>query len=136
MNRGGTLKVTYTVAASEANPKVALASIQADPLKTAATTVRGPNGQMWTLSDLYIASGASVTSDPVLVIKRNGDPVFTSPNINALEVDNPSRPFGLGNNEIVFMGGDELTIEIITTVDNDGTADSVVVKIPYGVDPA
>jgi hypothetical protein len=117
---------TATVGASDTSGTIDNVNITDSPELSTVTRFIVPEGQNWILEDLYIsASGDAGTSDPVVrVFKGGGRIMGTTPPLSNLLISNNSRP-PYSNVKFMFMGGESLSMQTITTTDNDASADNV-----------
>tara|TARA_B100000029_G_scaffold390913_1_gene387711 strand:- start:480 stop:899 length:420 start_codon:yes stop_codon:yes gene_type:complete len=117
---------TATVGASDTSGTIDNVNITDSPELSTVTRFIVPEGQNWILEDLYIStSGDAGTSDPVVrVFKGGGRIMGTTPPLSNLLISNNSRP-PYSNVKFMFMGGESLSMQTITTTDNDASADSI-----------
>ena len=125
-NTGLTLTCTATVVASATTPTIVQCTIKTSPTDSGNTEVFVPQTENWILTDMYIiASADSGTSDPMIeFIKNRGISMGTSTGISALLISNNTRPRFLPK-PIGFAGGDILSMQAITAIDNDATVDNI-----------
>ena len=125
-NTGLTLTCTATVTASATTPTIVHCTIKTSPTDSGNTEVFVPQTENWILTDMYIiASADSGTSDPMIeFIKNRGISMGTSTGISALLVTSNTRPRFLPR-PIGFAGGDILSMQAITAIDNDATVDNI-----------
>tara|TARA_R100000963_G_C4587219_1_gene65819 strand:- start:183 stop:599 length:417 start_codon:yes stop_codon:yes gene_type:complete len=126
-NTGRTLTVNMTVLASLAKPITRQCTIQLDPNMTAQSEVFVPTTENWVITDCYIlaAFGATGTTNPQIeFIKDRGVSMGITTPLSALLISNNTRPRFLPT-PIGYEAGSILTIQGITTVDNNVTADDI-----------
>ena len=126
-NTGRTLTVNFTVVASLAAPITRQCTIQLDPNMTAQSEIFVPTTENWVITDCYILSASTTgtdTTDPMIeFIKDRGVSMGITTPISALLISNNTRPRFLPT-PIGYEAGSILTIQAITTTDNNGTADN------------
>ena len=124
-NTGRTLTVNYQIAASLAAPQTNQCTIQIDPNMTAQSEIFVPTTENWVITDCSIlaALGATGTTDPMIeFIKDRGISMGITTPLSALLISNNTRPRFLPA-PIGYEAGSIITIQAITTTDNDATAD-------------
>ena len=124
-NTGRTLTVNYQIAPSLAAPHTNQCTIQIDPIMTAQSEIFVPTTENWVITDCYIlaALGATGTTDPMIeFIKDRGISMGITTPLSALLISNNTRPRFLPA-PIGYEAGSILTIQAITTTDNNATAD-------------
>ena len=125
-NTGRTLTVNYQIAASLAAPQTNQCTIQIDPNMTAQSEIFVPTTENWVITDCYIlaALGGTGTTDPMIeFIKDRGISMGITTPLSALLISNNTRPRFLPA-PIGYEAGSILTIQAITTTDNNATADN------------
>ena len=126
-NTGRTLICNVQVLASLATPQTVQATIQIDPNMTAQSEIFVPTTENWVITDCYIlaALGATGTTNPMIeFIKDRGVSMGITTPLSALLISNNTRPRFLPT-PIGYEAGSILTIQGITTVDNNVTADDI-----------
>jgi len=124
-NTGRTLTVNYQIAASLTAPQTNQCTIQIDPNMTAQSEIFVPTTENWVITDCYIlaALGGTGTTDPMIeFIKDRGISMGITTPLSALLISNNTRPRFLPA-PIGYEAGSILTIQAITTTDNNATAD-------------
>jgi len=124
-NTGRTLTVRYQIAASLIAPQTNQCTIQIDPNMTAQSEIFVPTTENWVITDCYIlaALGGTGTTDPMIeFIKDRGISMGITTPLSALLISNNTRPRFLPA-PIGYEAGSILTIQAITTTDNNATAD-------------
>jgi len=125
-NTGRTLTVNYQIAASLTAPQTNQCTIQIDPNMTAQSEIFVPTTENWVITDCYIlaALGGTGTTDPMIeFIKDRGISMGITTPLSALLISNNTRPRFLPA-PIGYEAGSILTIQAITTTDNNATADN------------
>ena len=118
---------TATVAASDPVGSYDNVNITDSPDLGTVTRFLVPEGQNWIFEDLYIstAAGSGTDVDPVVRIYKGGGRIMgTTPPLSNLLVSNNSRP-PYSNRKFGYRGGESISMQTITTVVNDGTADNI-----------
>jgi hypothetical protein len=126
-NTGRTLTVNMTVAINLVAPITRQCTIQLDPNMTAQSEVFVPTTENWVITDCYIltAFGATGTTNPQIeFIKDRGISMGITTPLSALLISNNTRPRFLPT-PIGYEAGSILTIQGITTTDNNATADDI-----------
>ena len=118
---------TATVAANDPVVSYDNVNITDSPDLGTVTRFLVPEGQNWIFEDLYIstAGGSGTDVDPVVRIYKGGGRIMgTTPPLSNLLVSNNSRP-PYSNRKFGYRGGESISMQTITTVVNDGTADNI-----------
>ena len=118
---------TATVAANDPVGSYDNVNITDSPDLGTVTRFLVPEGQNWICEDLYIstAGGSGTDVDPVVRIYKGGGRIMgTTPPLSNLLVSNNSRP-PYSNRKFGYRGGESISMQTITTVVNDGTADNI-----------
>jgi len=118
---------TATVAANDPVGSYDNVNITDSPDLGTVTRFLVPEGQNWIFEDLYIstAAGSGTDVDPVVRIYKGGGRIMgTTPPLSNLLVSNNSRP-PYSNRKFGYRGGESISMQTITTVVNDGTADNI-----------
>ena len=118
---------TATVAANDPVGSYDNVNITDSPDLGTVTRFLVPEGQNWIFEDLYIstAAGSGTDVDPVVRIYKGGGRIMgTTPPLSNLLVSNNSRP-PYSNRKFGYRGGESISMQTITTVANDGTADNI-----------
>ena len=125
-NTGRTLTVNFTVIASLAAPITRQCTIQLDRNMTAQSEIFVPTTENWVITDCYIlaasTTGTDTTDTMIEFIKDRGVSMGITTPISALLISNNTRPRFLPT-PIGYEAGSILTIQAITTTDNNATAD-------------
>ena len=134
-NTGRTLTVNFTVVASLAAPITRQCTIQLDPNMTAQSEIFVPTTENWVITDCYIlaALGATGTTNPMIeFIKDRGVSMGITTPLSALLISNNTRPRFLPT-PIGYEAGSILTIQGITTTDNNATADAITFYVAVDI---
>ena len=137
-NTGRTLICNVQVLASLATPQTVQATIQIDPNMTAQSEIFVPTTENWVITDCYIlaaggGTAATGTTDPMIeFIKDRGTSMGVTTPLSALLISNNTRPRFLPS-PIGYEAGSILTIQAITTVDNNSTADAIVFYVAVDI---
>ena len=126
-NTGLTLECTFANASANiASPTTMNVTIKTTPNDGGSTEQFVPTTENWVLTDMYIISSAdSGTSDPIIeFIKDRGVSMGSTVPLSTELVSNNTRPRFLPT-PIGYESGSILTIQGITTTDNNGTADDI-----------
>jgi len=119
------IRGSATVAASAAAATIQMASLTYDPSVTAVVQLQVPSTQTWIVQDIYISASADAgTSDPQIRMFKNTSIILGDTQaLSGLLISNNARPA-----QSVSYGYEPMTImsdQLITTVANDATADSI-----------
>jgi len=136
-NTGRTLTCTVAVTASYKTPQTVQATIKISPNDTGSTELFVPTTENWVITDCYIlaALDAAVagTTDPMIeFIKDRGTSMGVTTPLSALLISNNTRPRFLPS-PIGYEAGSILTIQAITTVDNNATADAITFYVAVDI---
>lgn len=134
-NTGRTLTCTVAVTASYKTPQTVQATIKISPNDTGSTELFVPTTENWVITDCYILSalGGTGTTDPMIeFIKDRGTSMGTTTPLSALLISNNTRPRFLPS-PIGYEAGSILTIQAITTVDNNATADAITFYVAVDI---
>lgn len=121
---------TATIAASDPVGAIDQVTITDSPEITGVKRFLVPQGQTWIFEDLYISatSGGGTCSPVIRVFKGGGRIMGTTPPLLDLLVSNSSRP-PYSNRKFGFRGGEQISMQTIATIVNDGTADSIAFRV-------
>ena len=125
-NTGITLECTRTVPAASAVGTILPVTIKTSPTQTGDTEIFVPQTENWIFTDCYVLTAADYgTSQPMVnFIKNRAISMGTSTSLGALLVTSNTRPRFLPQ-PIGFEAGSIVTMETITTIANDTSADSI-----------
>ena len=134
-NTGRTLTCTVAVAANLITPQTVQVNIQIDPNQAVATEVFVPTTENWVVTDAYIlaAFGAAGTTNPMInFIKDRGISMGITTPLSALLITNNTRPRFLPT-PIGYEAGSIVTMQAITTVTNNATADAITFYVAVDI---
>ena len=134
-NTGRTLTCTVAVAPNLITPQTVQVNIQIDPNQAVATEVFVPTTENWVVTDAYIlaAFGAAGTTNPMInFIKDRGISMGITTPLSALLITNNTRPRFLPT-PIGYEAGSIVTMQAITTVTNNATADAITFYVAVDI---